>query len=138
MFFLIIDQSIRHFGTLPHFVRRYGIRYSGTNPMRFVQHSTLPHLPLQLVQTAKFPSAIFQIFIAKQPRLSQIVTSCDKYLFMSAQELIEIPKHHQHMYIHCKNRSLIQSLVLMCLAVTVNVTYVCKTSVLCDRFFWMR
>ena len=29
---LLIDQSIRHFGTLPHFVRHSGIRHSGTNP----------------------------------------------------------------------------------------------------------
>ena len=30
---MLIDQSIEHFGTLPHFVRHYyGIRHSGMNP----------------------------------------------------------------------------------------------------------
>ena len=30
---MLIDQSIRHFGTLLHFVRHYGIRHAGTNPL---------------------------------------------------------------------------------------------------------
>ena len=38
------------------------------------------------------------------------------------------------MYILCKNRSLNQSLVLMRLAVTVNLTHVCKTSVVWQVF----
>ena len=31
---MVIDQSIRHFGTLPHFLRHYGIRHYGTKPDR--------------------------------------------------------------------------------------------------------
>jgi len=35
---MLINKRIRHFGTLPHFVRHYGIRHSGirhsgTNPV---------------------------------------------------------------------------------------------------------
>ena len=42
-----IDQSIRHFGTLLHFVRHYGIRHSG------IRHSGIRHSGMHPNQQSK-------------------------------------------------------------------------------------
>ena len=43
---LLLDPSIRHFGTLPRFVRHYGIRHSGTNPLWDKQFHVSPNFSL--------------------------------------------------------------------------------------------
>ena len=50
----LIDQSIKHFGTLPHFVRHYGIRHSGSGTNPFQGRKSLQILQFVKVFSAKF------------------------------------------------------------------------------------
>ena len=79
-----------------------------------------------------FPSSVAKKKMSSQRHVMHVVSDILpghdlKLTFLSATQ-IYIPNHdrHIHTYIHCENRSLIQSLVLMRLAITIVPSYTGK------------